>query len=63
LLDDPEAAGTVYERFLQEVEAPLLRGAMARFDDECAPAARALGIHRTTLRRKLDQYGAEDSIS
>ena len=56
LLDDPEAAGSIYSRFLQEVEAPLLQGAMERFDNECAPAARALGLHRTTLKKKLDEH-------
>lgn len=53
LLDDPDAAGSVYERLVSEVEVPLLRSAMERFDNECAPAARALGVHRTTLRKKL----------
>ena len=57
LLHQPEAMGTVYERFLEEVEPPLLATVMDAFDQQCAPAARALGLHRTTLRRKLDQYG------
>lgn len=53
LLNDPNAAGTVYNTFLQEVEGPLLNNAMKHFDNECAPAARALGLHRTTLKKKL----------
>ena len=57
LLHDPDAVGTVYERFLEEVEPPLLATVMDAFDHQCAPAARAMGLHRTTLRRKLDQYG------
>jgi two-component system, NtrC family, nitrogen regulation response regulator GlnG len=56
LLDDPQAEGFVYEKFLEEVEPALLESAMDRFAQECAPAARALGLHRTTLKRKLDQY-------
>ena len=56
LLDDPEANGAVYSRFLHEVEAPLLEGAMQRYGNECAPAARALGLHRTTLKKKLDEH-------
>lgn len=56
LLDDPQSDGFVYERFLEEVEPALLESAMARYSQECAPAARALGLHRTTLKRKLDQY-------
>jgi two-component system nitrogen regulation response regulator GlnG len=57
LLDDPAVAGSVYDHFLSEAERPLLAGAMKRFENECAPAARVLGIHRTTLKKKLDQYG------
>jgi two-component system nitrogen regulation response regulator GlnG len=57
LLNDPEMEGLVYERFLEEVEPALLEIAMHRNANECAPAARALGLHRTTLRRKLTQYG------
>lgn len=56
LLSDPQADGFVYEKFLEEVEPALLESAMDRFSHECAPAARALGLHRTTLKRKLDQY-------
>ena len=56
LLDDPAAEGMVYETLLKEVEAPLLSCAMQRFDNECAPAARALGLHRTTLKKKLQQH-------
>jgi two-component system, NtrC family, nitrogen regulation response regulator GlnG len=57
LLRDPKAEGFVYEKFLEEVEPALLESAMNQFSQECAPAARALGLHRTTLKRKLDQYG------
>lgn len=57
LLSDPRMEGLVYERFLEEVEPALLQSAMDRFANEYAPAARALGLHRTTLKRKLDQYG------
>jgi DNA-binding NtrC family response regulator len=56
LLSDPEAAGQVYSRLLAEVERPLLVRAMKRFSNEYAPAARALGLHRTTLKKKLDEY-------
>lgn len=59
LLADPQAEGLVYERFLEEVEPALLASAMERYSQECAPAARALGLHRTTLKRKLDQYKIE----
>jgi len=57
LLSDPVATGSVYEKFLQEIEPVLFSSALIRYDNECAPAARALGLHRTTLKKKLDQYG------
>lgn len=63
LLSNPEMAGEVYDRFLQQVEPPLLATAMTRSGHRCAPAARALGLHRTTLKKKLDQYGIEESVS
>ena len=56
LLEDPQVAGAVYDTLLQEIERPLLENAMERFDHECAPAARVLGLHRTTLKKKLVQH-------
>jgi two-component system nitrogen regulation response regulator GlnG len=62
LLKDPELNGDVYDRFLQAVEKPLLATALSQAGNQCAPAARVLGLHRTTLKRKLDQHGiAENS--
>jgi two-component system nitrogen regulation response regulator GlnG len=61
LLDDPQFNGAVYDQFLQNVEPMLLAAALDRSGNQCAAAARALGIHRTTLKRKLDQYGLNDS--
>ena len=57
LLKDPELNGDVYDRFLQAVEKPLLATALSQAGNQCAPAARVLGLHRTTLKRKLDQHG------
>ena len=50
----------LHDRFLRMVEPPMLKAAMARFHGQCATAARHLGIHRTTLRKKLEQYGIEN---
>jgi two-component system nitrogen regulation response regulator GlnG len=47
----------LHERLLWMVEPPMLRAAMAHFRGQCATAARHLGIHRTTLRKKLEEYG------
>jgi two-component system nitrogen regulation response regulator GlnG len=48
---------SLYDEFLALVEPPLLEAALRKHHKQCAAAARALGIHRTTLRKKLDQYG------
>ncbi|QDU30443.1 Nitrogen assimilation regulatory protein [Anatilimnocola aggregata] len=48
---------TLYDEMLQQVEPPLLAAALERSKGECLAASRWLGMHRTTLRKKLDQYG------
>jgi len=58
-LNDAPAADDLYERFIELVEPPLLRAVMEEYHGQCATAARRLGMHRTTLRKKLDQYGIE----
>lgn len=63
LLVDPTTAGSLYERFLQEVEPALLSIVMAKYGNRCAPAARILGLHRTTLKKKLTQYEIEEAAS
>jgi DNA-binding NtrC family response regulator len=60
LAADPGAAGAVYDRFLQRVEPPLLTTIMDECGQRCAPAARILGLHRTTLKKKLDQYEIQE---
>ena len=54
-----EEATDLYRRFLGLVEPPLLRAVMRRYGGQCAKAARPLGLHRTTLRKKLDEFGIE----
>ncbi|MBC8873001.1 MAG: sigma-54-dependent Fis family transcriptional regulator [Planctomycetes bacterium] len=53
--NSPEA-DQLYDQLLRIIEPPLLTVAMERHRDQCAAAARSLGMHRTTLRKKLDQY-------
>jgi two-component system nitrogen regulation response regulator GlnG len=50
-------AQTLYDEFLAIVEPPFLEAALRKHHGQCASTARALGIHRTTLKKKLDQYG------
>lgn len=61
LLTDPATSGAVYDRFLQQVEPPLLATVMTQCGQRCAPAARVLGLHRTTLKKKLTQYEIEEA--
>ena len=42
---------------ISEVEKPLLEAAMEHAGYNQTKAAKALGLSRSTLRKKLDQYG------
>jgi two-component system, NtrC family, response regulator AtoC len=52
------AAGSVS---LAETERAMIEAALQRCNNNRTEAARALGISRRTLHRKLKQYGAEDA--
>ncbi len=47
----------LYERFLRLAEPPLLKTALQHAGGQCLAASRRLGLHRTTLRKKLDELG------
>jgi len=55
--DDGEKVQDLYERLLHLVEPPLLKAALLRAGGQCLAASRYLGLHRTTLRKKLDEMG------
>ena len=59
-LQDPASADDLYKRLLQCIEPPLLRVVMEHCGGQCLAAARRLGLHRTTLRKKLDELGIRD---
>jgi two-component system nitrogen regulation response regulator GlnG len=46
----------LHERLIGVIEPPLFEIALARFKGQFATAARALGIHRTTLRKKFPDH-------
>jgi two-component system nitrogen regulation response regulator GlnG len=50
----------LYEQLLKIVEPPLFKTAMEYSGGQCIAAARRLGIHRTTLRKKLDELEIGD---
>jgi len=49
----------LYLQFLTLVEPPLFRTAVEHYRGQVAAAARVLGLHRTTLKKKLDEYGIQ----
>jgi two-component system nitrogen regulation response regulator GlnG len=54
-LDD----GTLYDRVIGEVERPLIEAMLDRHGGNQLRAARAMGINRNTLRKRLDALGIE----
>ncbi|MBX9815195.1 MAG: nitrogen regulation protein NR(I) [Proteobacteria bacterium SG_bin5] len=52
-LDD----GSLYDRVIAEVERPLIAALLARHGGNQLRAARALGLNRNTLRKRLDALG------
>jgi DNA-binding NtrC family response regulator len=57
--DPHRAEASLYDRFVELTEAPLLRTVMQLCGQNRAAAAQMLGIHRATLRQKLRRYGIE----
>ncbi|MEP9360524.1 nitrogen regulation protein NR(I) [Sphingomonas sp. KR3-1] len=55
VLDD----GTLYDRIIGEVERPLIEAMLGRHGGNQLRAARALGINRNTLRKRLDTLGID----
>jgi len=60
-LQGPKDTGDLYEQLLKLVEPPLFRAAMEHSGGQFIAAARKLGIHRTTLRKKLEEFTDNES--
>lgn len=54
---DNHPTGNLHALVMAEVEAPLLEAVVDQAGGNLCRAADILGIHRATLRRKLNQYG------
>jgi len=54
---DGQTPGDLYGLVMAEVEAPLFQMVMEHTRGNLSRSAEILGIHRATLRRKLDRYG------
>jgi Fis family transcriptional regulator len=57
-----QAPSHLYDLVLREVEVPLLETVMAFVDGKQIKAAAILGLNRSTLRKKLRQYGFLDKV-
>ncbi|WEK42760.1 MAG: nitrogen regulation protein NR(I) [Candidatus Sphingomonas colombiensis] len=51
--------GTLYDRLIAEMERPLIETMLARFGGNQLRAARAMGLNRNTLRKRLDMLGID----
>jgi two-component system nitrogen regulation response regulator GlnG len=62
-IEEPRALGdgSLYDRIIGEVERPLIEAMLARHQHNQLRAARALGINRNTLRKRLDTLGIDAS--
>lgn len=62
-IDDPGALddGTLYERIVAEATQPLIKAVLAKHGGNQLRAARALGINRNTLRKRLNAF-ADDRV-
>ena len=54
---DGEVSGTLYKLVIAEIEPPLFEHVLKHTRGNVSRAAEMLGIHRSTLRRKLVSYG------
>ncbi|CAK0769806.1 Fis family transcriptional regulator, factor for inversion stimulation protein [Gammaproteobacteria bacterium] len=54
-----QTPGNLYQIVIAGVEHPLLTAVLAYTQGNQSKAARLLGINRSTLRKKLIQYGLE----
>jgi DNA-binding NtrC family response regulator len=57
LRTDRDQTSRVEDMSLEEVEGFLIKKAMARFDGNVSQAAKALGLSRSALYRRLQRYG------
>lgn len=54
---DGHEPNEIYQMVLEEVERPLFESVLNYYDGNQSKTARALGLNRGTLRKKLRQYG------
>ena len=57
------ADGTLYNRLIGEVERPLIEAMLQRHGRNQLRAARAMGINRNTLKKRLDALGIATTVA
>lgn len=58
-LSDAEPESDLYESLLSSIEPVVLRAVLTHCGGNRAAASRVLGLHRATLRQKLNHYGID----
>ncbi|MBN1396286.1 MAG: sigma-54-dependent Fis family transcriptional regulator [Pirellulales bacterium] len=59
-LKRPASSDDLHQRLLEIIEPPLLETVLQESNGQFLAAARRLGLHRVTLKRKINQYRADD---
>ena len=61
VIEEPRALddGSLYDRIIGEVERPLIEAMLQRHAGNQLRAAKAMGINRNTLRKRLDTLGID----
>ncbi|HMO16349.1 MAG TPA: sigma-54 dependent transcriptional regulator [Pirellulaceae bacterium] len=56
---DADNHGKIYQHMLELIEPPVFEAAVRHCEGQIAPAAKLLGLHRTTLKRRIEQADDE----
>ncbi len=63
LASQPVLGGKLHETAIVMIEREIIRVCLGRTNGQLAPAAKMLGISRTTLRKRIAQYGIRTTMS
>jgi len=63
LVSQPALGGKLHEAATAMIEREIIRVCLERTNGQLAPAAKMLGISRTTLRKRIAQYGIRTTMS
>ncbi len=63
LIAQPALSGKLHETAIAMIEREIIRVCLERTRGQLSPAAKLLGISRTTLRRRMSSYGIRATVS